>query len=512
MKSITANYKSIIVNCITVTLLFTGCNLLETKSNDEYSGQKFWAQGNVQNVEAFTLSIYNSFRKATLVNSAFMTVSGDFRCAPVLSTGSYISYLTANNMSFLANTVGNASGWNFLNLTRWKPFYEVVQSANILIEEVERVPGITDDEIAAYSAEAVFMRNLAYFFMVRAWGDVPYYTNAYNSVSLPRTGMVTVLQNCLVDLQDVIDSDPDARILPWTYATANKRAVRASRGSVVALMMHVNMWLAQFDQNNSDTYYRNTVQLGNELVTRNEGAYELLALSQNAEIFAGASRESIFDVVQDVGMNEVFLRYANFSDAVSFSRNNLSLPVVYYNHEFIEQLFPRSEIDLRVTTWFDEELYSPISGIMNSNNRKEIIKFFNPAVTSDNVALSNSGNCIIFRYADAILLYAEALAETGNDATACTMLNMIRRRAGASEVNATGTDLKDTIFWERLRELIGEGHYYYDMVRTGKISNMNYCENYIPRSHFNAGAWTLPIHADALIENTKMTLNNYWVN
>ena len=86
--------------------------------------------------------------------------------------------------------------------------------------------------------------------------------------------------------------------------------------------------------------------------------------------------------------------------------------------------------------------------------------------------------------------YAEALAAIGEEGEAQVQLNKIRDRAGATSVMSTGTDLQNDIFWERVRELIGEGHYYYDLVRTGKIHDINFCETPISRSKFNEGAWT----------------------
>ena len=113
-----------------------------------------------------------------------------------------------------------------------------------MVKEIDQVSTLTEEEYRMFKAEAVFLRNLAYFFMVRAFGDVPYYTIAYNSASLPRTNMVTVLQSCLEDLRTgALGNSPEDRFLPWTYNSNAKKGVRASRGSVIALMMHINLSL-----------------------------------------------------------------------------------------------------------------------------------------------------------------------------------------------------------------------------------------------------------------------------
>ena len=120
-------------------------------------------------------------------------------------------------------------------------------------------------------------------------------------------------------------------------------------------------------------------------------------------------------------------------------------------------------------------------------------------------------NQIVFRYADAILLRAEALAELGRDAQAREIVNVVRERAQADlAVTEVGDELKDFIWWERTRELMGEGHFFYDLVRTRKVVNSKYTMAPINVDAFNRGAWTWPIHPDALNNNPYMTLNTYW--
>ena len=71
--------------------------------------------------------------------------------------------------------------------------YRVVQSANILLEEIGNVSGLTQEEVDGYKAEGIYLRSLAYFFMVRIFGDVPYYTEAYAASPLPRTPMLCLI-------------------------------------------------------------------------------------------------------------------------------------------------------------------------------------------------------------------------------------------------------------------------------------------------------------------------------
>ena len=82
---------------------------------------------------------------------------------------------------------------SFGAIYNWTNMYRVVQSANILLEEIGNVSGLTQEEVDGYKAEGIYLRSLAYFFMVRIFGDVPYYTEAYAASPLPRTPMLCLI-------------------------------------------------------------------------------------------------------------------------------------------------------------------------------------------------------------------------------------------------------------------------------------------------------------------------------
>jgi hypothetical protein len=119
---------------------------------------------------------------------------------------------------------------------------------------------------------------------------------------------------------------------------------------------------------------------------------------------------------------------------------------------------------------------------------------------------------MIFRYGGELLLAAEALANIDENAEAIKLVNMVRGRAGASPYTSSNGDLKEFIFYERSRELIGEGHHYFDLVRTKRILNSQYSYNVLTPDKFSRGAWTWPINPGALNNNPFMKLNDYWVN
>lgn len=470
---------------------------------DDLSGNVFWQSK--KDVEAFTAGIYNQFRENTL-SSAYFPTTGDLRCSPAVPATegrNYISQIVTNDLRSLLASDGYFSDiFNYKGLTRWKDWYKMVQSSNILYEQVNKVPGLSEADKKQYRAEAVFLRNLAYLFLVRQFGDVPYYTNAYNQVPLPRMSMVKVLNNCIADLSAAKND------LPWTYDDPSLVAIRAMRGGAIAILMHMNMWAAGFDEPNKLKYYTEVDKLGEEIMSTN--SYGLLPLTRTKEIFKGRTKESLFEVLRSLNYGEYSVGnylYNTFTDMVLHYPHkpvkDITKSYIYYDEKFIKLLYPTNVSDKRTQIWFDPNT------LYKTDGSWELLKFANIFAAEGEDVLPDD-DLIVFRLPDAILLRAEAQAELGNDDGARALLNIVRARAEADPNTDAGQDLKDAIFYERCRELMGEGVYYYDLVRTKKVLNKDYCFHPISVEAFKAGAWAWPIDVSAMNNNPYMTLNSYW--
>lgn len=483
--------------------LLSGCKkFLNVVPIDNLSGNNYWQ--NKKDVEAFTAGIYFKFRIATTSSSYFPAV-GDMRSSPLKQTSgngrSYITDLANNDMrGLMKNGWWQNSYFNFVNFTNWKIWYEIIQASNILFVQADKVPdsSFTDADKKKYRAEAVFMRNMAYFFLVRQFGDVPYFTEAYNEKPLPRKKMVEILNLCIADMTKYKDD------LPWTYEDPSIRAIRAMRGAAIDLLMHMNMWAAGFDDANKTKYYTTVNELGNEIMSNN--SYELLPLEKTKEIFKGRTKEGLFEILQSLNYGERFDITAAFSDMVlrypnkQPASNNKSY--AYYDSKYLDILYPAGQPDKRKDYWFDEYMYA-------TDGKFQLLKFVN-IFAQEGEDVNPDDNMIVFRLPDAILLRAEAQAELGLDGEARTTVNIIRTRAEASPITVSGQELKDAIFYERNRELMGEGHAFFDLVRTKRVLQDKYCAHPIAIEDFNRGAWTWPIDQQALVNNPYMTLNDFW--
>lgn len=498
----------------------TGCKkFLSLDPPSNLSGNNFWR--NKDDVEGFTNGLYSLFRSAVFRSNMtafpgndefpFFAWSGDMRGAPIqknpdaYSGRTYFSLLSNNNIRSLVN--GGASDYqslfNIKRFTQWDRFFKVIASANIAIKVIPTIsdPSLSEADKIRYVGEATFLRNICYFFMVRMWGDVPYYTEPYFTGNLVRQNKVTVLKNILADME-VAKAN-----LPWTYSNPSQVAVRAMKGSAIVLMMHINMWLACFDGTNSSEYYQNVDKLGLE-IDQNGGVYELLPLNRTKEIFKGRTKEGLFEIPQNVNYGESF-GWSAFSDNVLYAPyKNYQIQSSYmsYKTDFMEAIFPRELADNRKSTWYVADY------LYTGGNKFMMLKFANVFANDQAEDVNPDDNQTVFRLPDAYLLHAEALAEMGQDAKASTRMNLVRARAGAPNLSLTGDDLKEQIFYERCREFMGEAQYWYDVVRTKRIIDPNYKFGYhCSVSQFNAGAWTWPIDPDNRINNPGITLNNYWL-
>ena len=70
--------KNIFIISLLAVSLLSSCGLIKVDADDKLPGDEFWIEGNAGNVETYMLSIYNNFRKATMMKSAFFVYSGDF--------------------------------------------------------------------------------------------------------------------------------------------------------------------------------------------------------------------------------------------------------------------------------------------------------------------------------------------------------------------------------------------------------------------------------------------------
>ena len=470
---------------------------LTIKPLDTLSGEEFWRNKDdaLKGLNGAYRLLLEKFKTSTLYNT------GDFRPG-------WWSWFNKRNLAalgrndLLSGDLGAADGT--ATPKNWSQFYKAIAAANLCID---RIPGIKDggfseSERAAMVAEALFIRSFTYFYMVRLYGDVPLQLDAYNTEMKARAPMLAVLDTCLRDLSG------SWKKLPLNYEDPTYRAVRATQGAALTLMAHIYMWKAGFDEAHKREYWQQAANLGKEVMDL--GVYQLLPYTKEDfhTIFKGRSAEGIFELSLDInygGQTHSLIAQWTLHEPIIRSSGDLYGGYgseITPKKEFLDKMYPAGEPDKRFEIWFDDPyntknpqsaMYLKFSSISNPQTR------------------DYDANYIIFRYADLLLLRAEALAYLGQDGEAIRLLNMIRDRAGApTYTGGGGQALQDAVFRERTKELWGEGHFWYDLVRTGRVLDKNQCENSLTPEQFERRGWTWPLDPSAISNNPLIVQTEYW--
>ena len=305
--------------------------------------------------------------------------------------------------------------------------YKSILSANNVIENSTN---------ATQVGEARFLRALAYFKLVLAFGDVT--VNLDASPSLTDTSIL-VRQPKADVYNNVIIPDLNAAISALGTVIEDGRASRyAAQGLLGKVYMH----------------------MGNT-----QSAETNLAAVVNGAGAAGISLES------------------NYADI--FGAANEGNSEIIYSTQILSSIVDEYSFASRFWNWFvgddsksdypvDQDLVAAFAASGAADTRRAVtlhadgrtaIKF------PKDGGLGSEHDWIELRLADVILLYAEALNENGNTAAALTQLNRIRSRAGLADSSATSqADVRQAIQDERRLELAFEGHRWFDLVRTNTVN------------------------------------------
>jgi hypothetical protein len=348
----------------------------------------------------------------------------------------------------------------------WSTLYQGIKHANVVIT---KVPSIEMDAALRdrYVAEARFLRGLFYFDLVRAWGGVPMITELNPSLKVARSTKEEIYTLIISDLQFAVTNLADKSDLETGDIG------RATSGAARSLL--AKAYLFQGDFVNAEKYALDVI---------NSDEYDLEPVFSNANSNAGEhGMESVFEVgaleVEGAGGNQ----YAN-TQGVRGSPNRgwgFNRPSFDLRNSF-EPDDPRLNatiIDLGET--LDGVLIlgdgtTPDETFDEFNNLIEV-ECYNQKVwyPGTNTITQFGHNRRLIRYADVLLMAAEALNENDKPAEALLYLNQVRERAREGnpailpDITETNKELlRDIILIERRHELALEGHRFWDLIRTGK--------------------------------------------
>ncbi|MEQ5791599.1 RagB/SusD family nutrient uptake outer membrane protein [Muricauda sp. NFXS6] len=331
----------------------------------------------------------------------------------------------------------------------WSESYRVIANCNVILD---RIPNVEMEASLKnqVTGEALFIRSLMYYHLAIGFGNIPLQLTSFDSGDeLVQVDENTVLQQLVTDLTTAEEN------LPVSYS--GSQVGKATKGAAAALLAKVLLTL----DNNSEaaTVLRRIIaNYGYELLPNYSDLWGV-ANENNAE--------SIFEVQYisgGIGQGSLFTNdFSPSTDLQTGSGFGRNRPTVSMMEAYED----------------GDERYDVSMGDTYMNLEGEVVEQRYVKKYQSDLAIENDSdiNFVVLRYADVLLMLAEALGETPES---YDLINEVRNRAGLPDIDAsTPGTFEDKLLQERRVELAFENHRWPDLKRFGAVGKVIEAEDFI---------------------------------
>jgi len=431
--------------------------------------------------------------------------------------------------------------------------YQCIHRANLLLANIDKVK-MDDSKRGLYIAEAKFLRGLCYYLLAANWGDVPVRTTPLETTDgydTPCSPKEKVWAQVVTDLTDAIAGLPVKR--------DPKEQGRATSGAAVAYLGKAYMFMEDY-QKAEATF---------DVLTKSPYAYDLV--DNYEDNFTDKNEynvESVFEWTfaplgdqygawnTETPNSPMYNYLPQFIGPPAGGGWFKYVPSNYLVNEFVKEKRPagsdtkfdkrmyaslmwkHSSLGEKDTTWYDgktfDELWNsalsktvrlyPDVPLDTTTNGRFLIKKGTSAwrnvANADNYwgPTPSTANYRVLRFAEILLLRAEAATQNSNTGKAMGDINRVRRRAGLADKTAIELTGKDQLLAEidhqKLLELFFEQNRVYDLRRWNKNAATMATELKAHQKQganvFQAKHYVFPIPASELRSNPKATQNSLW--
>jgi hypothetical protein len=472
--------KKFIISIFVSAAVLTGCVDMNLNPLDEGSSENWFS--NAQEIEMALNELYGQnywyFDCNRLYNSDRWTDDWNQR-------ETVYDYLKGEVSSAWADTQ-----------THYNHFYQTVARANTILESVDKASGVlTTEQINQYRGEASFFRAVAYSYLTFFYGDVPFYTSWISleqAYQMSKTAKATVLEQVYKDFDTAIE------YLPTSYSGL----YRVTKGAAYAFKARTALW-------NSD--WQKCVEAAEGCIATGEFALE----SDYSKIFlpeTKKSKEFIFYIPRSEALQVVSPSTVSFIPRVgggqAVAQPSIDLMCAYLctdgktidKSSLYDPIHPYANRDPRLNAllvtpgdtlvgyqvdprpWV-KTVKVPTGIVKNKDNRTiDQYAAYNGLYLKKGISAdwfgdkSHQGNVIIMRYADVLLMLAEAKCELGQiDQEALDAINQVRARAYGVDYKKTAkypavtttdqAEFRTTVRIERRMELSWENKRLFDLLR-----------------------------------------------
>ena len=396
-----------------------------------------------------------------------------------------------------------ANSDNEILLQYYRAQWQGIQRANLAIDEIPTTRIETEGDEAEkqakyrdrYLGEAYFLRGFYYFRLARMFGGMPlidYVIKSSNQWAQTRTTMDETLNFAIEDFKR-------AENLLWEKDKySDEELGRATKGAAQAMLLKANLYRADYQRNagnetEAQKYFAEAAKWGKEVIQSRQ--YSLWPnYFDNFRLANENGRESVFEIqyteeaTSDYG-GEGYTR-GTMTTILQRSRSSAFGEAGWGYNRPTQNLYNEYEAgdarrDETILVPTDEQIETPAQEIYCGDrmlNRKYAM--YNDGTNGGIYKLAHATrspkNNIQIRYADVLLMYAEACCESGDLPSAKSALKEVRDRVGLSQFPYTAViqgqtvtfndnqeDLRKAIRHERRVELAMEGHRWFDLTRWG---------------------------------------------
>lgn len=455
MKKYKSNLKYLLL-LLTLTLSL-GCTEEFLDKTEEYNISSETYFNSEEEYYNALIGAYDVLQ-STYVNVLLGEIASDNTLSGGESATDVIGFQQVDEMTHtpINDNLDDVWDWNFAG----------VQRANFILEFKDKTEFEGKEKIIA---EARFLRAYFTFELVKWFGPLPLKGDERFVLGDEKT----IPRSPVEDVYAQIESDLDFAIKNLDYTAP--QVGRVTKGAAQALLGKAYLYQEEFDK--SAEVLEDLISSGQYHLYGTQGTekYENLF-----EYVAENSPESVFEVqytgAEGAGFGCLqcsegnvavgFQGIRNYTGPLFESGYSFNVPVQEVYDAFSDEDLRKDVSILDIVAWSEETGASYTEGYKHTGffNRKYLPR---KNENEGDTNLTQPNNYRSIRYADVLLMAAEALVRGNIDeGRARTYLNMVRSRAGLAATAETSNNLLETIYNERRLELVGEGHRFFDLVRT----------------------------------------------
>ncbi len=437
---------------LTILLALCACgDFLDVQPEFQVSENNFYENQN--DFETALIGVYATTQELHDVTLLYPTE---------LSTDNAEIQWTSPTSSEMEFDESNVTSINTLINSVWNVSYTAISRANNLLTQLEG-SSLSDPVKPQFEGEARFLRAYHYFNLVRLFGDLPIVTQsfrspgevlAYDMRRQPAEAIYQIIIDDLTTAEDLLGGSDDLG------------KSRASAGAAKALLGKVHLTRQNYAE--AAEVLRKVIDQGTYSL---QPDYQTLFTNGNDEL-----PETIFEIKFLSGN----LGEGNAFSSV-FTPPRFDMAIFPGNMQGSGRIVPTADVanayepgDLRRSASVEDSVRLVDGTYAENIYGLKFVDFTTGLVGDGGI------NFVALRYADVLLMYAEALNELGSTDEALTYLNQVRSRAGLAPVAGVDQDkFRSSIENERRVEFLSEGHRWFDLVRTGRAQTVmnNYFAN-----------------------------------